>query len=115
MSAITSLVIKSSGWSVSNRGWLYFNRASEDYRTFRAKCRLFQETYHKATPPMALVKMFRELNLAKDVACRLKGVEDMLAAWRTLDAINGGLLVLVMDQTPEAGWMPELQEEESRV
>ena len=60
MSAIASLVIKASGRSVSNGGWLYFNGASEDYRTFRTKCRLFQETYHKATPPMALVKMFRE-------------------------------------------------------
>jgi hypothetical protein len=60
MSAIASLVIRASGRSVSKGGWLYFNRASEDYRTFRTKCRLFQETYHKATPPMALVKMFRE-------------------------------------------------------
>jgi hypothetical protein len=115
MSAIASLVIKASGRSLSNGGWLYFKGASEDYRTFRTKCRLFQETYHKATPPTALVKMFREWNLAEDVACRIKGVEDMPVAWRTLDAIYGAPLTLTMDQTPEAGWMPEPQEEESGV
>jgi hypothetical protein len=60
MSAIASLVIRASGRSVSNGGWLYFNGAREDYRTFRTKCRLFQDTYHRATPPMVLVKMFRE-------------------------------------------------------
>jgi hypothetical protein len=113
MSAIASLVIKASGRSVSNGGWLYFNGASEDYHTFRAKCRLFQETYHKATPPMALVKMFREWNLAEDVACRIEGAEDMPAAWRTLDSIYGAPLTLTTDQTPEAGWMPEPREVES--
>jgi hypothetical protein len=65
MSTIASLVIKASGRSVSNGGWLYFNGESEDYCAFRAKCRLFQETYHKATPPVALVKMFRVWNLAE--------------------------------------------------
>jgi hypothetical protein len=60
MSAIASLVIRASGRSVSNGGWLYFDGASEEYRPFKAKCRLFQETHHKATPPKALVKMFRE-------------------------------------------------------
>ena len=60
MSTIGILVIKASGRSVSNGGWLYFNGESEDYCAFRAKCRLFQETYHEATPPTALVKMFRE-------------------------------------------------------
>jgi hypothetical protein len=44
MSTIASFVIKASGRSVSNGGWLYFNGESEDYCTFRAKCRLFQET-----------------------------------------------------------------------
>ncbi len=113
MSAIASLVIKASGRSVSNGGWLYFNGASKDYRTFRTKCRLFQETYHKATPPMALVKMFREWNLGEDVACRIEGVEDMPAAWRTLDSIYGAPITLTTDQMPEAGWMPEPQEVES--
>ncbi len=115
MSAIASLVIKASGRSVSNGGWLYFNGASEDYRTFRMKCRLFQETYHKATPPKALVKMFREWNLAEEVACRIKVAEDMPAAWRTLDAVYGSPLALTMDQTTEAERMPELQEGESGV
>jgi hypothetical protein len=115
MSAIASLVIRASGRSVSNRGWLYFNGASEEYRTFRTKCRLFQKTYHKATPPKALVKMFREWNLAEEVACCIKGAEDMPTAWTMLDAVYGSPLALTMDQTPEAGWMPELQEEESGV
>jgi hypothetical protein len=113
MSAIASLVIKASGRSVSNGGWLYFNGVSEDYRTFKAKRRLFQETYHKATPPMALVKMFREWNLAEDVACRIEGIEDMPAAWRTLDSIYGAPLTPTTDQTPEVGWMPEPQDIES--
>jgi hypothetical protein len=42
MSNIASLVIKASGHSVSNGGWLYFDGESEDYCTFRSKCRLFQ-------------------------------------------------------------------------
>jgi hypothetical protein len=96
-------------------GWLYSNGESEDYCAFRAKCRLFQETYHKATPPVALVKMFREWNLAEDVACRIEGAKDMPAAWRTLDSIYGTPLALTLDQTPEAGGMPEPQEVESGV
>jgi hypothetical protein len=115
MSTIASLVIKASGRSVSNGGWLYFNGKSEDYCTFRAKCRLFQETYHKATPPPALVKMFGEWNLAEDVACHIEGVEDMPAAWRKLDSIYGTPLALTTDQTPDEGWMLELPEGESGV
>jgi hypothetical protein len=54
----------------------------------------------QGTPPKALVKMFREWNLAEEVACRIKGAEDMLAAWKMLDAIYGSPLALTMDQTP---------------
>ncbi len=115
ISTIASLVIKASGRSVSNGGWLYFNGESEDYCAFRAKCRLFQETYLKATPPAALVKMFREWNLAEDVACRIEGAEDMPAAWRRLDSIYGAPLALTTDQTTGAGWTPEPQEGESGV
>ncbi len=39
----------------------------------------------------------------------------MPAAWRTLDTVYGSPLALTMDQVPGAGWMPELQEEESGV
>jgi hypothetical protein len=98
MSTIASLVIKASGRSVSKGGWLYFNGESGDYCTFRAKCRLFQETYHKATPPLALLKMFGEWNLAEDVACRIEGVEDMPAAWRKLDSIYDAPLALTTEQ-----------------
>ncbi len=98
---------------MSNRGWLYFNGASKEYHPFKAKCQLFQETHHKATPPKALVKMFREWDLAEKVACRIKGSEDMPAAWKMLDMIYGSPLALSMGQTPGAGRMPELQEEDS--
>ncbi len=44
MSAIASLVIRASGRSVSDGGWLYFNGTSGEYRPFKTKCWLFQET-----------------------------------------------------------------------
>ncbi len=113
MSAIASLVIKASGRSVSNRGWLYFNGASGEYRPFKTKCRLFQETYHKVTHPKPLVNMFREWNLAEEVACHIKGAEDMPTAWRMLDAIYDDTPAWTMDQTPEAGRASKLQEEGS--
>ncbi len=55
MSAIANLVVKATGRSVSNGGWLYFSGAREDYRPFRVRCQLFQETYHGITPPKLLV------------------------------------------------------------
>jgi hypothetical protein len=60
MSAIANLVVKATGRSVSNGGWLYFSGTREDYRPFRARCQLFQETYHGITPQKLLVGMFRE-------------------------------------------------------
>jgi hypothetical protein len=59
--------------------------------------------------------MFGEWNLAEDVACHIKGAEDMPAAWRKLDEIYGAPLALTTDQTPGAGWMPGPQEGESGV
>jgi hypothetical protein len=50
MSAIASLVIRSSGRSVSNGGWLYFDGASDEYHPFRAKCRLYQKTITRLRP-----------------------------------------------------------------
>ncbi len=99
MSAIASLVIKASGRSVSNGGWLYFNGASGEYCPFKTKCRLFQETYHKVTPPKPLVNMFREWNLAEEVACHIKGAEDMPTAWRMLDTVYDDTPARTMDQT----------------
>jgi hypothetical protein len=113
MSAIASLVVKASGRSVSNGGWLYFNGASGDYRPFKTKCRLFQETYHKVTPQKPLVNMFREWKLAEEVACHIKGAEDMPTAWRMLDAVYDDTPAQTMDQTPEAGRAFGPQEEES--
>jgi hypothetical protein len=63
MSAIANLVVKATGRSVNNGGWLYFSGVREDYRPFRARCQLFQETYHSVTPPKVLVGMFREWNV----------------------------------------------------
>ena len=59
--------------------------------------------------------MFREWNLAEDVAGRIEGVENMPAAWRKLDSIYSTPLALTADQTPGAGWMLEPQERESGV
>jgi hypothetical protein len=112
MSAIASLVVKASGRSVSNGGWLYFSGASEDYRPFRTKCLLFQETYHKVTPQKPLVNMFREWNLAERVACHIKGAEDMSTAWRMLDAVYNGA-PRTIDRALEDGGMFRPQEEES--
>ncbi len=113
MSAIASLVIRASGRSVSNGGCLYFSKGSREYRPFKAKCRLFQETYHKATPLKALVNMFREWNLAEEVAGHVKGAEDMPTAWRMLDAVYDSPPARTMDQMPEAGRASEPQEKES--
>ncbi len=113
MSAIASLVVKASGWSVSNGGWLYFSGACEDDRSFRTKFRFFQETYHKVTPQKALVDMFREWNLAEEVACHIKGAEDMSTAWRMLDAVYDGAPAQTSGKAPEAGRMLEPQEVES--
>jgi hypothetical protein len=98
---------------VSNGGWLYFSGAYEDYRSFRTKCRFFQETYHKVTPQKSLVDMFREWNLAEEVACHIKGAEDMSTAWRMLDAVYNDTPAQTNDPMPEAGRMLEPQEIES--
>jgi hypothetical protein len=90
MSAIANLVVKATGRSVSNGGWLFFSGAREDYRPFRARCQLFQETYHGITPPKLLVGMFREWNLSGEAARHIKGAEDMKAAWGMLDAVYDG-------------------------
>jgi hypothetical protein len=80
---------------MSNGGWLYFSGAREDYRPFRAKCQLFQETYHGMTPPKLLVSMFREWNLSEEAARHIKGAKDMRAAW--------GMLDVVYDDAPAGG------------
>jgi len=51
MSAIANLVVKATGRSVNNGGWLYFSGVKEDYPPFKARCQLFQETYHGTTQP----------------------------------------------------------------
>jgi hypothetical protein len=109
MSAIANLVVKASGRSLNNGGWLYFSGAREDYRSFRAKCQLFQETYHRVTPQKSLVDMFREWNLAEEVARHIKGAEDMQAAWGMLDAVYDGAPIQMKNQGSEAGRAPELQ------
>ncbi len=111
ISAIANLVVKASGRSVNNGGWLYFSKAREDYRSFRAKCQLFQETYHKTSPRKSLVGMFREWNLSEEAARHIKGAEDIQAAWRMLDAVYDGAPVQGKDpglgaaRAPEPPWM----------
>ncbi len=107
MSAIANLVVKATGRSVSNGGWLYFSGAREDYHPFRARCQLFQETYHGTTPPKVLVGMFREWNLSEESARHIKGAEDMKAAWGMLDAVYDGAPAqgLGVAGAPELQWM----------
>jgi hypothetical protein len=107
MSAIANLVVKATGRSVSNGGWLYFSGAREDYRPFRAKCRLFQETYHGMTPPKLLVSMFREWNLSEEAARHIKGAKDMRAAWGMLDVVYDGAPVegSGVARAPETQWV----------
>jgi len=90
MSAIANLVVKATGRSVNNGGWLYFSGVQEDYQPFKARCQLFQETYHGMTPPKLLVSMFREWNLSEEAARHIKGAKDMRAAWGMLDAVYDG-------------------------
>jgi hypothetical protein len=107
MSAIANLVVKAIGRSVSNGGWLYFSGTREDYRPFRARCQLFQETYHGITPQKLLVGMFREWNLSEEAARHIKGAKDMQAAWRMLDAMYDGAPVQGKDPGLEAARAPE--------
>ncbi len=109
MSAIANLVVKASGRSINNGGWLYFSGAREDYRSFRAKCQLFHETYHRVTPQKSLVDMFREWNLAEEVARHIKGAGNMQAAWGMLDAVYDGAPIQMKNQGSEVGRAPELQ------
>ncbi len=60
------------------------------------------------------MNMFREWNLAEEVACHVKGAEDMPTAWRMLDAVYDSPPARTMDQTPEAGRASEPQEEIER-
>jgi hypothetical protein len=65
------------------------------------------------TPQKPLVDMFREWNLAEEVACHIKGAEDMSTAWGMLDAVYDGAPAQTSGQAPEAGRMLEPQEVES--
>jgi hypothetical protein len=93
-------------------GWLYFSGAREDYRPFRARCQLFQETYHGITPPKLLVGMFREWNLSGEAARHIKGAEDMKAAWGMLDAVYDGPPAQGSGAAgaPELQWMERAEE-----
>jgi hypothetical protein len=115
MSAIANLVVKATGRSVSNGGWLYFSGTREDYRPFRGRCQLFQETYHGITPQKFLVGMFREWNLSEEVADHIKGAEDMQAAWRMLDAVYDGAPAqeLGAARARELQWMERAEELEA--
>jgi hypothetical protein len=113
MSAIANLVVKATGRSVNNGGWLYFSGVREDYQPFRARCQLFQETYHSVTPPKVLVGMFREWNLSEEAARHIKGAEDMRAAWGMLDAVYDGAPAQGLGATraPELLWVERAEEE----
>jgi hypothetical protein len=50
-----------------------------------------QANYHQATPQRELAQMFKENCLPDKIAIRVNKAEDMLTAWRILDAIYDNL------------------------
>jgi hypothetical protein len=113
MSAIANLVVKATWRSVNNGRWLYFSGVQEDYQPFRARCQLFQETYHSATLPRVLVSMFREWNLSEEAARHIKGAKDMRAAWGMLDAVydRAPAQGLGATRAPEPQWVERAERE----
>jgi hypothetical protein len=112
MNAIANQVIRASGKSVKNGGWPYFNSTFKEYPSFKRKFRTYQANYHQATPQRELAQMFRENCLPDKIAIRIKKAEDMLTAWRILDAIYDNPLAFIKDLMQEIRAVPEFREEE---
>ncbi len=56
MNAIANQVIRNSGRTTRNAGWLYFDGTYRDYSAFQAN-------YHYCTPSRELEQQFREMCL----------------------------------------------------
>jgi hypothetical protein len=112
MNAIANQVIRASGKSVRNGGWPYFNGTLKEYPSFKRKFRTYQANYHQATPQRELVQMFRENCLPDKIAVRVKKAEDMLTAWRIMDAVYDNPLAFIKDLMQEIRTVPGFKEEE---
>jgi hypothetical protein len=112
MNAIANQVIPASGKSVKNCGWPYFNGTFKEYPSFKRKFRTYQANYHQATPQRELAQMFRENCLPDKIAVRVKKAEDMLTAWRIMDAVYDNPLAFIKDLMQEIRAVPEFREEE---
>jgi hypothetical protein len=112
MNAIANQAIRASGKSVRNGGWPYFDGTFKEYPSFKRKFRTYQAYYHQATPQRELAQIFRENCLPDKIVIRIKKAEDMLTAWRILDAIYDNLLAFIKDLMQEIRAVPELREED---
>jgi hypothetical protein len=112
MNAIANQVIRASGKSVKNGGWPYFDGTFKEYPSFKRKFTTYQANYHQATPQRELAQMFRENCLPDKIAIRIKKAEDMLTAWRILDAIYDNPLAFIKDLMQEIRAVPEFREED---
>ncbi len=63
MNAIANQVIRNSGRTTRNVGWLYFDGTNRDYPAFKRKFASFQANNYFGTPPRELVQQFREICL----------------------------------------------------
>jgi hypothetical protein len=63
MNAIANQVIRNSGRTTRNAGWLHFNGTNRDYLALKRKFASFQANYHYGTPSRELVQQFREMCL----------------------------------------------------
>jgi hypothetical protein len=109
MNAIANQVMRASG---KNSGWPYFDSTFKEYPSFKRKVRMYQANKHQATPQRELVQMFRENCLPDKIEVRVKKAEDMLTAWRIMDAIYDNLLAFIKDLMQQIRAVPEFREEE---
>ena len=73
MNAIANQVIRNSGRSGRNAGWLYFDGTFRDYPAFKRKFESFQMTYHRGTPTRELFQQFHEMCLPEKLSARTAG------------------------------------------
>jgi hypothetical protein len=97
MNAIAYQVIRNSGRSTQNVGWLYFDGTFRDYPAFKRKFAFFRANYHRGTPTRELFQQFRELCLPEKIAAKLKTAETMETSWVRLDAWFGDRSLFIED------------------
>jgi hypothetical protein len=90
----------------------YLDCTFKEYPSFKRKFRTYQANYHQATPQREQAQMFRENCLPDKIAIHIKKAEDMLKAWRILDAIYDNPLAFIKDLMQEIRAVPEFREED---